>query len=71
MDEHFDHPYAKKRSILVKRYYRNPFEYNNETLLNQANECTKRIIEAKQTFIAKLSSKNWIALTRRRKRIGQ
>ena len=32
---------AIKRSILVKWYYRNPSEYNKETLLNQANECTK------------------------------
>ena len=47
----------KKRPILVKRYYRNPFEYNKETLLNQANECTKLIIEAKQNYIAKMSSK--------------
>ena len=47
----------KKRSILVKRYYRNPSEYNKETLLNQANECTKLIIEAKQNYIAKISSK--------------
>ena len=37
-----------KRSILFKRYYRNPFQYNKETLLNQANECTKLFIEAKE-----------------------
>ena len=47
----------KKRSILVKRYYRNPSEYNKETLINQSNECTKLIIEAKQNYIAKMSSK--------------
>ena len=47
----------KKRSILVKRDYRNLFEYNKETLLNQTNECTKLIIEAKQNYIAKISSK--------------
>ena len=47
----------KKRSILVKRYYRNPSEYNKETLLNQANKCTKHIIEAKQNHIAKMNSK--------------
>ena len=40
---------ALKRSILVKRYYRNPSEYNKETLTNQSNECTK--------LIAKMSSK--------------
>ena len=47
----------KKRSILVKRYYRNPSEHNKETLLNQANECTKLIMEAKQNYIPKMSSK--------------
>ena len=47
----------KKRSILVKRYYRNPSEYNKETLINQSNECTKLIIEAKQNYTAKMSSK--------------
>ena len=40
----------------MKRYYRNPSKYNKETLLNQANECTKLIIEAKQNYIAKTSS---------------
>ena len=38
-------------------YYRNPSECNKETLLNQANECTKLIIEAKPNYIAKMSSK--------------
>ena len=57
MDEHFDHLCAKKRLILVKRYYRNPSDYNKETLINQPNECTKLIIEAKQNNIAKMSSK--------------
>ena len=47
----------KKRSILVKRYYRNPSECKKETLLNQANECTKLITEAKRNYIAKISSK--------------
>ena len=41
----------------MKRYYRNPSEYNKETLINQSNECTKLIIEAKQNYIAKMSSK--------------
>ena len=45
----------KKRSILVKKYYRNPSEYNKETLLNQANECTKFIIKAKKNYIAKMN----------------
>ena len=47
----------KKRSILVKRYYRNPSEYNKETLINQSNECTKLVTEAKQNYIAKMSLK--------------
>ena len=34
----------EKRSILVKRYYRNLSKYNKETLLNTVNECTKLII---------------------------
>ena len=58
MDEQFDHIRAKIRSILLKRYYRNPSEYNKETLINQSNECTKLIIEAKQNYIAKMSSKS-------------
>ena len=41
----------------MKRYYRNPSEYNKETLLTQANDCTKFIIEAKQNYIAIMSSK--------------
>ena len=32
-------------------------QYNKETLLNQANECTKLITETKQNYIAKMSSK--------------
>ena len=60
----------KKRSILVKRYYRNPSEYDKKTLLNQANDCTKLIIEAKQNCIAKLSS-TLDCLAQRRNRIGQ
>ena len=48
---------ALKRSILVKRYYRNPSEYNKETLINQSNECTKLVTEAKQNYIAKMSLK--------------
>ena len=47
----------KKWSILVKRYFRNPSEYNKETLLTQTNDCTKFIIETKQNYIAKMSSK--------------
>ena len=56
MDEHFDHLCAKKTTIFVKRYCRNPSEYN-AILINQSNECTKLIIEAKQNYIAKMGSK--------------
>ena len=58
VDEHFGHLCVKKgRSILVKSYYRNPSEYNKEILINQSKECTKLIIEAKQTYIAKMNPK--------------
>ena len=57
VDEHIDHLCARKRSTLVKRYYRNLFECNKGTLLNQANERTKLIIEAKENYITKTSSK--------------
>ena len=57
VDEHIDHFCARKRSTLVERYYRNLFECNKGTLLNQANECTKLIIEVKENYIAKTSSK--------------
>ena len=50
MDKYIDDLFAKKWSILVKRYYRNPSEYNKEKLLNQANECTKRFIEQNKTY---------------------
>ena len=57
MNERFDHLCAKKRSILVKTYYRNPTEYNKEILINQSNEYTNFIIEAQQNYMAKMSSK--------------
>ena len=56
MDEHVNHLCAKKRLILLKRYYRNPSEYSKEALINQSNEFTE-LIEAKQNYIAKTSSK--------------
>ena len=37
-------------------YYRYPSEYNKETLLHQASECTKLIIEVNQNYMAKMSS---------------
>ena len=48
---------AQKRLILVQRYYRNNSKCNKETLINQSNECTKLVIEAKQNYTAKISSK--------------
>ena len=41
----------------MKRYYKNPTEYNKEILINQSNEYTNFIIEAKQNYMAKMSSK--------------
>ena len=40
----------------MKRYHGNPSEYDKKTLLNKANERTKRI-EARQNYVAKMSSK--------------
>ena len=54
MDKYIDDLCANKWSILVKRYYRNPSEYNKEKLLNQANECTKLFIEQNKTISSKL-----------------
>ena len=41
----------------MKRCYRDPSEYYKDTLLNQANNYIKHIIEAKQNCIAKMCSK--------------
>ena len=41
----------------MKRCYRDPSEYYKKTLLNQANNYIKRIIEAKKNYIAKMCSK--------------
>ena len=49
-------PALKERSILFKRYYRNHFEYDKETLLNQAN-VQKLSSRQKEYYIAKMSSK--------------
>ena len=46
----------KERSLLFKRYYRNHFEYNKETLLNQEN-VQKLSQRQKKYYIAKISSK--------------
>ena len=47
----------KKRSKITKRYYVNPTDYKKEMLLHQTSECTKLIVEAKDKYQAKLSSK--------------
>ena len=52
-------------------HYRNPSEYNKETLINQSSKCTKPIIEAKQNYIAKMSSKFRLRWHIIEKRIGQ
>ena len=51
----------KKRTNYTKRFYKNPSEYNKDLLNNQANECTRLIIQAKKTNkqtkqIAKMSA---------------
>ena len=46
----------KERSILFKRYYRNSFEYNKETLLNQEN-VQNWSQKQKKCYIATMSSK--------------
>ena len=46
----------KKRSIFFKSYYRNHFEYNKETLLNQGN-VQKAYHRTKKCHTTKMSSK--------------
>ena len=41
----------------TKRLYKNPTDYNKDLLNNQANECTRLIIQAKGKHIAKMSAK--------------
>ena len=47
----------KKRTKYAKRFYKNPSDYNKDLLNNQANECTRFIIQAKEKHIAKMSAK--------------
>ena len=47
----------KKRSILAKRYHSNPIANNKEALGIHAKACTSLIIESKERYIAKMSSK--------------
>ena len=47
----------KKRTKYSKRFYKNPSDYNKNLLNNQANRCTKLIIQAKEKNISKMSAK--------------
>ena len=47
----------KKRTKYTKIFYKNPTDYNKDLLNNQANKCTKIIIQAKDKHKAKISSK--------------
>ena len=47
----------KKIKKYTKRFYKNPTDYNKDLLNNQANECTRLIIQAKEKHIAKMSAK--------------
>ena len=41
----------------TKRFYKNPSDYNKDLLNNQANKCTKLIIQVNEKHIAKMSAK--------------
>ena len=47
----------KKRTKYSKRFNKNPSDYNKNLLNNQANKCTKLIIQAKEKNISKMSAK--------------
>ena len=47
----------KKRTNYTKRFYKNSSDYNKDLLNNQAHECTRLIIQAKEKHIAKMSAK--------------
>ena len=47
----------KKRTKYTKRFCENPSDYNKDLLNNQANKCTRLIIQAKEKYIAKMSGK--------------
>ena len=57
MDELIFYSFSKKRTKYTKRFYKNPSGYNKDLLNNQANECTKLIIQEKEKHIAKMSAK--------------
>ena len=47
----------KKRTKYTKRFYKNSTDYNKDLLNNQANECRRLIIQAKEKHIVKMSAK--------------
>ena len=47
----------EKRTKYTKKFYKNPSDYNKDLLNNQANECTRLIIQAKEKHIAEMSAK--------------
>ena len=57
MDELISYFFSVKRTKYTKRFYKNPSDYNKDLLNNQANECTKLIIQVKEKHIAKMSAK--------------
>ena len=57
MNELNFYSFSKKRTKYTKRFYENPSVYNKDLLNNQANECTKLIIQEKEKHIAKMSAK--------------
>ena len=40
----------EKRTKYTKRFYKNPTDYNKDLLNNQANKCTRLIIQAKKNI---------------------
>ena len=55
MDELIYYFFSKKKN--TKRFYKNPTDYDEDLLNNQANECTRLIVQAKEKHIAKMSTK--------------
>ena len=47
----------KKWTKYTKRFYKNHSDYIKDLLNNQANECTRLFIQAKEKHIAKMSAK--------------
>ena len=49
--------FLKKRTKYTKNFDENPSDYNKDLLNNQANECMRLIIQAKEKHITKMSAK--------------